>query len=358
MSSAITINGSMASGELTDNRWRALDVLRVAAVVLMVQGHVFTGGFFEAGEPLLRLERVDYEAALETARAELAKAESEERRARKELDRQRELANRSVASEARIDDAENAWRVASAELRAASARQLRAERDLERTEITGPYDGRVRTESVDVGQFVARGQAVAHVYAVDYAEVRLPVPDRDLRFLDLPYATGDEAGLARAPVVKLRAEFAGVHHTWTGRVVRTEGVMDPKSRMIHLVARVDDPFARRSTEPTPPLAVGMFVHAEIEGRVAADTFVVPRAALREDGRLVVVTRDSRLEFREVEILRTERTQVVVGRGLSDGESVLATPLSGAVDGMSVRVARDQAGHARGGSLPAGRRQSR
>ena len=164
---------------------------QVSGEVVWVSPSLAPGGFFDAGDPLLKLSPVDYEADLESARAFLARAESEAKRARKDRNRQRRLADRSVASQARIDDAENAARISEASLREARARLGRAERDLERTELYAPYSGRVRAEQVDLGQFVSRGEPLALIYAVDYAEVRLPIPDRELRYLDVPLGYRD-----------------------------------------------------------------------------------------------------------------------------------------------------------------------
>ena len=160
-------------------------VPQVSGEVVWVSNSLAAGGFFEQGDPLARIDRADYDVQLETARANVARAESEHGRAKTEFDRQRQLADRSVASQARIDDAENRFRVTEAVVREVRARLERATRDLERTEIRAPYEGRVRTKSVDVGQFVQRGAAIATLYAVDFAEIRLPVPDRELAFLDV-----------------------------------------------------------------------------------------------------------------------------------------------------------------------------
>jgi RND family efflux transporter MFP subunit len=336
-------------------------VPQVSGEVVWVSPALVSGGFFEKGQPLVRIDRRDYEADLESARAGEARAQSEYGRATKERERQQRLADRLVASEARIDDAENAYRAAKAALREAEARLDRAERDVERTQLRAPYTGRVRTERVDVGQFVARGVAIATLYAVDYAEVRLPIPDRELAYVDLPLAyrpdgpeAGSEAGAETAAAedgspVRLRAEFAGREHVWTGRIVRTEGEIDPKSRMVHAVARVEDPYAREAGSERPPLAVGLFVEAEILGRSVDAAVTLPRAALRRDeagpgepsrdGHFVLVVSDeSRLEFRPVEVLRSERERVVIGAGLAAGERVCVSPLRAPVDGMAVRVA--------------------
>jgi RND family efflux transporter MFP subunit len=341
-------------------------VPQVSGVVVWMSPDLVAGGFFEAGEPLLRIDRADYEVALESARANAARAESEFARARKERDRQKRLADRSVASEQAIDDAENAFRVAEASLRERRALLEQAERELVRTELGAPYAGRVRQKSVDVGQFVSRGTAVAKLYAVDYAEVRLPLPDRELAYLDLELARRAEHGAGDpelspaadsdpepepappGPAVTLHAEFAGGLHAWSGRIVRTEGEIDPRSRMVQVVARVEDPYGNAAADDRPPLAVGLFVEAVIEGRVAEDAFVLPRSALRRgsDGvadQVLVVDDESRLRFREVEVLRTEHEHVVVGAGLEAGDRVCVSPLRAVTDGMRVRVSEADPG---------------
>ena len=321
-------------------------VPQVSGEVVWVSRALVSGGFFEEGEALVRIDTADYRAAVERARASLARAQSEEARARKELERQRSLADRNIASQARIDDAENAGRVAEAVLREARVALESAQRDLGRTELLAPYAGRVRSEMVDVGQFVNRGTPIGRIYAVDFAEVRLPVPDRELGFLDVPLtyrpqsrSTGEEgssptASVPEGPAVTLTARFAGAEHTWRGRIVRTEGEIDPKSRMVTLIAQVEDPYGESGGRP--PLAVGLFVRARIQGTETEEAFVLPRTALQEGDRVLVLD-DGRLRFRSVEVLRVERDRVVVGRGLAAGDRVCITPLARAVDGMAVRV---------------------
>jgi RND family efflux transporter MFP subunit len=326
---------------------------QVSGPVVWVSPALASGGFFEADEPLIRIDRADYEVALESARAAVARGDSEYERASKELERQKRLAKQSVASAARHDDAVNAERIAAAALREARAKRERAERDLERTEIRAPYAGRVREENVDVGQFVNRGTPIGKIYAVDYAEVRLPVPDVELGFMDLPMLYRSETPEDGGPEVRVHARFAGGEHTWVGHVVRTGGEIDARSRMVNVVARVEDPYGRSERagggagdEPgagreRPPLAVGLFVEAEIQGRRVEGAVVLPRSALRDGDRVLVVDAESRMHFRDVEVLRSERGSVVIGSGLAAGEDVVVSPLSAVVDGMEVRVTRDE-----------------
>jgi RND family efflux transporter MFP subunit len=309
----------------------------VAGTVRWVSESLVSGGFFEQGEPLLRIDPRDYELALERARAILERTRSEQVLAKKELERSRGLERRAAASRAQLDSATSAERVGQAARREAEAAVARAELDLARTEIAAPYAGRVREAFVDVGEFVGRGAHVARIYAVDRAVVRLPVPDVELGFLELPLAYRGELPQGEGPRVVLRARFAGAEHEWQGRIVRTEGEIDPKTRMVTVVAEVDDPYGRRDGREQPPLAVGLFVEAEIAGRRARDVVVLPRSAMRDPEHLLVVDDESRLHVRRVEVLRAAQGRVVIRSGLEAGERVCVSPLEVAVEGMAVRV---------------------
>lgn len=325
---SITTHGTVAP------RTESELVPEIAGRVVWVSPALASGGFFEEGDPLLRIEPADYEVSLERARAQRERAASEDTLARKELARQEQLAEREVASASRLDDARNREKVARASLREASASLRQAERDLDRTELRAPYAGRVREENVDVGQFVNRGVSVARIYAVDYAEVRLPIRDEELAFIDLP--TGGAPDEGARPEVVLRARYAGADREWRGRIVRTEGEIDPQSRMVHVVARVEDPYGRDGRAGRPPFPVGLFVDAEILGRRAVDVVVLPRGALRDGDRVLVVDDEDRLRFRDVSVMRRGRSEAYIDRGLEPGERVCVTSLETPVEGMQVR----------------------
>lgn len=315
-------------------------VPEIAGQVIWVSPSFASGGFFEEGEPLLRIDPYDYEQAVIAGRSQLAQArlrlaqeQAEAEVARKEW---KELGQGDATAltlrEPQLADAQAA-------VAAAEAGLDRAMRDLDRAEIRAPYAGRVREKNVDVGQFVTVGSPVATIYAVDSAEVRLPLPDSELAYVDLPLAyrgRADQPG----PRVRLRANFAGSRHSWQGRIVRTEAEIDPVSRMVHAVAQVDDPYAPGSDPDRPPLAVGMFVEAEIEGRVAKDMAVLPRAALRGRDQVLVVDDEHRIRFRTVDVFRSTTTDVLVRAGLTPGERVVVSPIEAATDGMRVQVVSD------------------
>jgi RND family efflux transporter MFP subunit len=335
----VTANGTVVPRTQSDL------VPEVSGRVTWTSPALVSGGFFSAGDPLLRIDPLDYEVALEQSRARLARSESQLRDAETDNRRQLDLAERRVSSDAQKDDAANRLRVAQAELREAEATLERATRDLARTEVLAPYDGRVRSEQVDVGQFANRGSPVAKVYAVDFAEVRLPIPDEDLAFLDLPL--GATSGTPTDSVsVTLRARFGGVQSEWQGEVVRTEGELDPRTRMVNVVARVEAPYAPQGGRP--PLAVGLFVEAEIAGSLVEKVVVLPRSALRGASRLIVVDAEDRLRFRDVDVLRLSRDLAYIRAGLEAGERVVVSPIESAIEGMLVRVSGDERTVAQGG----------
>lgn len=304
----------------------------VSGRVVWTSPALVSGGYFEEGEVLLRIASQDYTATVDRARAALERARAEDEHARQTLTRERDLADRDVVSGAVLDDSQRRARVAAANLREARVALEQAERDLTRTEISAPFTGRVREERVDVGQFLNRGQSFAAIYATDFVEVRLPVADAQLAHLELPIWQQRTIPEEELPEVVLSTRFAGEERSWRGRVVRTEGEIDAKSRLVHVVARVSN----GAEDGALPLPVGLFVQARIAGRTVQDVIVVPRRALQSPGQVFVIDAEDRLRFRAVELLRIEGDEALVRSGLTNGERICISPIQAPVDGMRVR----------------------
>ena len=299
------------------------------------------GGFFEEGDTLLEIDPFDYEQALIAARSQLAQSRlrlaQEAAEAEIALREWNEIGQGDPRAltlrEPHLEDARAA-------VAAAEANLVRAERDLDRAEIKAPYAGRVRRKNVDVGQFVTMGNSLATIYSVDVAEIRLPLPDAELAYLNLPLAYRD--GESRTgPQITVRTTFAGATYAWEGRIVRTESEIDPISRMVHVVAEVQDPYRSGPDPNRPPLAVGMYVDAEIEGRRFDQIAVIPRSALRGRDQVMVVDDENRLRFRTIDILRLTTTSIYVRQGLSDDERIAVTTVDSPTDGMLVQVTNPQ-----------------
>lgn len=301
----------------------------IAGRVQTVSPRLVTGEFFEAGELLVELDPGDAEIALLRTEAALARAQSEAHMARVKLERLSALHANQVASPAVLDEAKHTEDMGSAQLHEAQAAVSQARRDLERTRILAPFTGRVRAKQADTGQFISRGTPLARIYSVDLFEVRLPILASELRYLDLP--TDEDEG---SPV-RLRAEFFKRGAEWRGQIVRSEGVIDPRTQMLHVVARVADPYHRSTPSSGPPLTIGLFVEAEILGSHFEDVVVLPRSALLDGSEVLVVDAEERLRARRVEVLRIETERVLLRSGVASGERV-AVSASTAVDGERVR----------------------
>lgn len=315
-------------------------VPEVPGRVVEVSPSLVAGGFFDEGEVVFRLDPREYELAVTRARAAIAQAnlrlETERQEASLALEEWELLGTGEPTPLARR---EPQIAEAQAALAAAEASLAQAEYDLERTTVRAPYSGRVRSENVDLGQFVSRGNTVATLYSVDAAEIRLPVPDRELAYVDLPlgYRQDGEVEIDAGPRVVLYADFAGRENRWEGRIVRTEGEIDPQTRMVHAIARVENPYDRSANAARAPLAVGMFVRAEILGRSSGPVMSLPRAVMRGEERVLVVDPEDRLRFRQVEVFRLERNRVLVSGGITESDRIVVSPLENAIEGQLVRA---------------------
>ncbi len=308
-------------------------VAEVGGTVREVTPLLAAGAFFRKGDVLARIDPRDARVAAAQAEAALAQAE---------LALAREEGEARVAREDWADLGEGDAdplvlrepQLASARANVESARAAleKARLDLARTGIRAPYDGRVRARRIDVGQFLAPGTPVAEIFATDAAEVRLGLPVDRVGDLALAAVGGKES-----PDVTLSADFGGVRQEWRGRVVRTEGEIDPATRMLHVIARVEDPFDREGKRGFV-LPAGLFVDAVITGRAVPDATILPRRVLRDDGSVFLVE-DDVIRSVPLEVVRVAGDEAVV-RGLTEGDLVCVSDPSVPVDGMRVRT--DQA----------------
>ena len=308
-------------------------VVEVSGRVTEISPQLISGGFFNEGEMLLRIDPRDYELA--TAQADLNVAAANRRLAEEQADAEvarKEWERMGRGEPTALTLREPQVAEAKANLISAQAMLERARRDLERTTILAPYSGRVRSKSVDLGQFVNLGSPVATIYATDFAEVRLPLADEELAFVTLPFGSKSE-DYKNQPDVELTAVFAGERRSWDGKVVRTEGEIDPNTRMVMVIAQVIEPYGPNQEVP---LALGMFVEGSITGHRLEDVFVLPRTALRDGDRIYALDEDDRLHFVDVDVIRRERDMAIVRSEIGEGTRVVISPLEIATDGMQVR----------------------
>ncbi len=316
----------------------------VAGRVTEVAENFNSGGFFSKDDVLLKIDNRNYLASVKRARASVASAHSKlatekgqaevayrEWKARSANTKRSQAATDLYLRKPQLEEAEANLEFAKAELQ-------QAQLDLQRTTIRAPYDCMLRSKSVDIGQFVATGATLAGVFAVDAVEIALPLPERSLRFLDLPAtnARQKQAG----PGVLLSASVGGEQQQWHGELVRTEGVFDAKTRTMMAVVRVDDPYGMQGNEQHQkmPLRVGTFVTASIEGKAIADVAAIPQGALRPGNQVWLVDDNLQLRTQAVDVLRTVGDTAYVADGLEDNMRISMAAVNSLRNGTEVRIA--------------------
>ncbi len=335
----VSLNFLVSSQGTVKPRTQTTLVSEVSGKVVSVSAAFVAGGFFRQGEVLLQIDPSDYEAALKRAEAGLAS-------------RQAKLSEESARSEQALKDWQNLGRAgqpsdlvqrkpqmadAKANVSAAEADLQKARRDLERTRITVPYDGLVRQKDVDIGQYVTPGTPLGVTFAIDSAEIRLPLTNSDLNYLELPSETEVKNQVKSYPSVTLSTDRAGVSDQWQARIIRTEGVVDEVSRVTYAVAQVIDPYGVLGKSHQQVLKIGTFVNAGIQGIRAENVVMLPRHVLQSDNTVMLIDADSKLAIVPVTVIRAEPKKVYLSGGVNQGDQVVVTTLDAPVPGTKLAV---------------------
>ena len=318
-------------------------ISEVDGKIISVSPALKKGGFFSKGELLVEIDSRDFSLAVTRASAQVAAAKlrlvTVEAEAKIAIEDWKEQAREREATALLLRQPQLVE--ARSSLAAAEADLAQANLNLERTKLMAPFDGRVRMAVVDAGQFVRRGEELASVFGIDRVEVSLPLPLSEFEFLDLPTDRSQEAFQAKPTRVTLVGRFGAREHQWFGELVRVGGEVDVDSRMASVVVAVNHPYATGKGSAVPPLRVGMFVEAVIQGKTAKNVYVVPRVQLWENQKALVVDSEGKLRIRDLKILRADRTDAVVESGFELGDRLCVSAIDIPQDGLEVKVAVDE-----------------
>jgi len=337
-----------AQGSVTP-RTQTVIVSEVSGLIMEVSPAFVAGGFFKKGDVLIQIDDRNYRADVKRAEASVATAQTLVTRetgladyAESDWEKAKpSLATSRAASDLALRKPQLAEAVANLDF--ARAELAKRQGDLDRTIIRAPYDGLVREKRADVGQFVAAGTQLALTFATDVAEIRLPLPDKELPYLNL--ASLDQTPSRNSPIedeaqpgpqVTVSAEIGGERSIWSGHIVRSEGVFDDKSRVLYLVAQITDPYNQFTERWSAPLRIGTFVKAEIKGRLVDNIIKLPRKVLQGNNSIWTVGDNNLLKLSEVNLLRSDESHIYVTSGISEGELVCLSALDNPLPGTKVR----------------------
>ncbi|NMP30088.1 efflux RND transporter periplasmic adaptor subunit [Thalassotalea sp. M1531] len=313
-------------------------VSEVSGMVMSVSEKYVVGGFFKKGEELLQIDDITYQVAVLQAQSRLGAMESE-----------------LVTAKARAKQAEDEWLLtgkplseapilalkipqlqkAEADLIAAQADLKEAQTKLARTSIVAPYDAMLKAKNVDVGQYVTIGTSLAETFAVDYAEVRLPIKQRDVAFLNLPKINQTIEKLSN---VELFYQLEGQKFTWSSKISRYEGVVDTASRVHYIVAQLVDPYNVVEDDGNQnEIRIGTFVNANIGGKEISGITAIPRGAVHGANTLYLIDEEYKLHITDVDVLRSDIDYVYTQQAIDNDKRLILTNLETPVAGMTLRV---------------------
>jgi RND family efflux transporter MFP subunit len=306
---------------------------QVTGIVAKIAANFENGSFVEKGEILVELDQSDFQSQISSAAAALARAEAslaqEKARADQALRNWQDIGfdekpNDLVLRKPQLKEAE-------ANVAAQQASLERAQRNLARTKIRAPYDGRVRSRNIGLGQSVGSSTKLGELYATAYAEVRLPLSTRQLGKIDI-----DAINFEYIPVVLEDALHAYDDRKWPAKIVRVEGELDPNSRELFVVARIEDPFGRESQTRDHPLRMNQPVTATIQANTLNNVVAIPRAAIYGKDEIILI-QDNMIHRKTINIVWSTLDKVFTDTEGLDKALLAISKLAYAPEGSPVRI---------------------
>ena len=317
-------------------RTQSLLVAQASGQIIEVSDEFREGGFFEKGDVLLKLDDRDHQAEVKSAQANLLTAEQslleEKARGQQALTDWKRLGGSSQASSLVLREPQLA--AAQAQVLSAQAALEKAELDLERTKVTAPYAGRILSRSVDLGQVVSNNTQLATIYAIDSVEIRLPIKNKDLSFVNLPEQYRDGAKNQAGSLVKFSSDLVG-EQTWQGQLARTEGAIDENAQQLYVVAKIDDPYKSTASNQYP-IKIGQYIKAQIAGKTVQNALIIPNSTIYQ-GTYVYVVEGDVLKRKDVTFAWQNANQAMIKTGLKANDKLVVTPLGQVSSGTKVSI---------------------
>jgi RND family efflux transporter MFP subunit len=310
-------------------------VAQVSGQIIEVSPEFRDGGFFKQGDVLVKIDPRDYEIQVDVAAAELANAKvnyaEQQVLADQAVEDRKILRKKGKASDFALHIPQLA--AAKSQIGAANAKLKQAKLDVERTQIRAPYAGRVLSKSADLGDVVSANTSLGKIYATDLVEVRLPVKNSELPFIDLPEYAGNNP--VKAEIIN---SLGDKPQSWQAVLVRSAGAIDEQSQQLYFTAQIDAPYAQHNKKRRP-LKIGQYITATIEGKTIKDAIVIPNSAIYQ-GSYVYLYKDGVIERREIEVAWQGTKEALIKQGIKAGEELVLTPLGRVSSGTPVKKLSD------------------
>jgi len=269
----------------------------------------------KTGDLLYQIEKTQYEAAVEQAKANVAAAEAVERNAQFAFNRAAELVKSSAGTQATVDQTRATLDSAKASVLQNQAALTIANENLGYTDIASPINGRVGFTGVTLGNLVNAATGVlATVVSDDPIYVEFPVSMRQIADLEAKHK-GDISNGDGIKVLATLANGMPYDHTGDWRFVSNQ------------VDQQTDTVPVRATFPNPQRALldGAFVTVKVEAGEPQQRLVIPRSALQLDQigvYVLIVDADKKVQVRRVTTAEAVNTEIAIASGLQGGDRVI------------------------------------
>ncbi|MFH6953457.1 efflux RND transporter periplasmic adaptor subunit [Pseudoalteromonas sp. XMcav1-K] len=327
----------VASYGIVKPRTQSILVAQVSGEISFISDSLRDGGFFEKGQMLLSIDKRDYLAEVKIAEASLLSAKQalveEQARGKQALADWQRLGSGDAPSDLVLRKPQLAAQQAN--VLSAQAKLEKAQLALERTKIVAPFSGRVLKKHVDIGQVVSNNAQLAEIFATDKVEIRLPINNKDLAFINLPevYQSGEKTN--QNSLVTFNSDLIG-EQTWQGTLVRTEGAINDASQQLYVVAQIEDPYSTPVSGQNP-VKIGQYVSATIKGREIPNALVIPNNAIYQGSYVYVLDKENQLLRKDISLAWQGESESLVATGLMANERLVVTPLGQVSSGTRVAV---------------------
>ncbi len=308
----------------------------VMGSVIAVSPKFSNGAYFKKGDWLIKIDSSQYDMELERAQANEASARLNLLKTQANI-RSGNIEGINVGKRSELAKGIPQLKEAESSYNAARSAVRLSRRQLEKTTIKAPFDGRVLKKTVDIKEYVSTGKPLAKLYSIDKAEVRLPLSTAQLELVDVPLRYANDTNKKEKQPAVIIKEGSGKYQ-WQGRIIRSEGNVDPRNRLTYVIAQIDSPYSPDPSQPgRPPLSAGTFVSATVQGRTHGSLISVPLSALHNMDELHVLDSENRIHVRKVDILYRGKDRIYIKTGVEEGEKIVLTQLDVVVENMEVVI---------------------
>ncbi len=314
----------------------------VSGKIVKIHPRLEAGEIIPKGEILFKIDPKDYMTVRKTSGDRLKILKRSQELAKKEYERVRVLFEKNnIGTQAGIEAAERAMLSAS-DLTNQIAQVLEtAETNLERCEVRAPFNARVKSVSLEKGQYVTPGQNVVTLADDSVLEIHVPLDSRDarnwLRF------NGEKTNRKTAwfssleqVLCKIRWTEHNNGQTWDGQLHRVVK-FDQQTRTLTVAVRVDAETALKQNPQSLPLVEGMFCSVKIPGKTLHNVFRLPRQAVSFENT-VYIANGNRLKTVPIKVVRVEGENAYVADGLNAGDMVIITRLIDPLENALLEIA--------------------